>query len=62
MYEVSVSDATDFDATVGDILGFGDYVDWNYRFGLVVYTRDVPGEQPLQVVGFWTEPQGAGYP
>lgn len=61
MYEVSVTHSTVFDGTVGDIAG-ADWIDWFYDFGMVVYTRDDVGEQPFQVLDYWTLPLGAAYP
>ncbi|MFT5153052.1 MAG: hypothetical protein ACI841_003051, partial [Planctomycetota bacterium] len=60
-YTVTTSKSASFEGEIGDIDG-ADWNDWFYDVGLVVYTREVPDELPYQVVQFWTDPLGVGYP
>jgi hypothetical protein len=68
IYGVTVETGTTYRGEVGDIAGSGDWGDWFYSFGLLVYRhgadatgRPERGQRPFHVVSYWVEPRGSAY-
>jgi hypothetical protein len=67
MVTVTTVETTSYAGEVGDLAG-DDWDRWHYDFGMAVYTDGLPAgggaptKVPVQVIAFWTEPNGSGYP
>jgi hypothetical protein len=58
---VTVTRATEFQGSVGDIEKGSDYEDWFFSYGLFVYPATLAKGEKVQVVNYWTEGFGPGY-
>jgi hypothetical protein len=60
VYSLELLREASFRGAIGDIHAF-DWQDWFFDVGMVLYTRDLSGELPCQVLEYWTEPLGNLY-
>jgi len=60
VYSFEVLRDASFRGVIGDIHVL-DWQEWYYDVGMVLYTRDLSGELPCQVLDYWTDPVGDLY-
>jgi len=61
IWKNTVTNATSYECTVGDIEGDEDYFKWAYDYGLFTYRHEADGKPPVQVLNYWTNAFGHGY-